>query len=180
MNRKSISKGRRYDVFARDSFTCRFCGRKPPDVTLVVDHLIAVVRGGTDDPENLMTSCKECNQGKAAKSVNPLDFADDPRRAQEALEMMDLAKAFAKAKRAATKLRVDIYDHVDSVHGYSLSVSEITGIINIIKEFDMGTVFDWLAIADSAMERKGDKKTSSFVRYFFGIASNVRKRDAGK
>lgn len=65
--RKPISKGRRFDIFKRDSFTCRYCGRRPPEVVLELDHVHPVSKGGTDDEINLATSCYDCNRGKKAK-----------------------------------------------------------------------------------------------------------------
>lgn len=65
-----ISKTVRFEVFKRDEFTCRYCGRSTPDVTLHVDHVLARSRGGTDDVENLVTSCLECNLGKSARPLN--------------------------------------------------------------------------------------------------------------
>ena len=59
----------RWQVMARDSFTCHYCGRRPPDVILEVDHMISVTGGGRDDIENLITACLECNRGKGASSV---------------------------------------------------------------------------------------------------------------
>jgi 5-methylcytosine-specific restriction endonuclease McrA len=41
-----------------------------PDVVLEVDHVVPRSRGGTDDPDNLITSCQDCNRGKAGV---PLD-----------------------------------------------------------------------------------------------------------
>jgi len=62
----AISPKIRFEVFKRDNFTCRYCGRKTPQVVLEVDHIIPVSKGGTDDMDNLVTSCWECNRGKGA------------------------------------------------------------------------------------------------------------------
>jgi len=64
MSRKPISTKIRYQVFARDNFTCRYCGAKPPDVILHLDHDTPVSKGGDDSEENLKTACSSCNQGK--------------------------------------------------------------------------------------------------------------------
>src|ERR1051325_9605995 len=65
-SRKSMSPKKRLDIFKRDRFCCRYCGKHPPDALLHVDHIVPVVAGGTDDPTNLVTSCSECNLGKGA------------------------------------------------------------------------------------------------------------------
>jgi hypothetical protein len=64
VSRSPIAPKIRWQVFARDGYQCRYCGARPPAVALVVDHVLAVARGGTDDPDNLIAACEGCNQGK--------------------------------------------------------------------------------------------------------------------
>jgi len=59
----------RFEVFKRDDYQCQYCGRRVPEVTLEVDHILAVANGGKDGMDNLLTSCVECNQGKGARPV---------------------------------------------------------------------------------------------------------------
>ena len=58
----------REEVFARDDYTCHYCGAR--GVRLECDHVIAVARGGTHLLTNLVTACYPCNRSKAAKSVD--------------------------------------------------------------------------------------------------------------
>lgn len=55
----------RFSIFKRDQFLCQYCGRTPPAVVLEVDHVHPKSKGGTDEENNLVTSCFECNRGKA-------------------------------------------------------------------------------------------------------------------
>jgi 5-methylcytosine-specific restriction endonuclease McrA len=64
-----VSPKRRWEVLERDKRTCVYCGRKAPEVILHVDHKVSVRDGGTDDMENLVTACSECNGGKGASSL---------------------------------------------------------------------------------------------------------------
>ena len=68
--RKNISKRVRFEVFKRDNFTCQYCGKSAPQVILEIDHITPVSKGGTNDVTNLVTSCKECNRGKATRTIN--------------------------------------------------------------------------------------------------------------
>lgn len=61
---KRISK----EIFARDNYTCCYCGEKGG--ILEVDHIIPFSKGGTDNLENLITSCRKCNRQKKDMSVN--------------------------------------------------------------------------------------------------------------
>ena len=63
--RRDVSTRTRFLVLQRDDFKCRYCGRRPPDVELVIDHLVAVANGGGNEPENLVTACERCNSGKS-------------------------------------------------------------------------------------------------------------------
>lgn len=63
-SRRGISLKLRYIIFQRDGSRCRLCGRSSEETTLEVDHIHPVVRGGTNDLDNLRTLCRECNRGK--------------------------------------------------------------------------------------------------------------------
>lgn len=66
----SVSKRVRYEVLRRDSHACRYCGAAAPDVSLVVDHVVPVALGGSDDPSNLATACEPCNSGKTSTTAD--------------------------------------------------------------------------------------------------------------
>lgn len=68
--RQRIPSGVRFQVLQRDGFRCQYCGRSPvdsPSVRLHLDHRLPVARGGTNDPDNLVTACSICNLGKGAR-----------------------------------------------------------------------------------------------------------------
>lgn len=62
----AVTKSMRFQIFRRDGHVCQYCGGTPPDVALVVDHVVPAALGGPDTPDNLVTSCRECNSGKSA------------------------------------------------------------------------------------------------------------------
>lgn len=78
--RKSIPSQVRWSVLSRDRFTCRYCARSAPDVELRIDHVKAVSKGGTNDIENLVTACHDCNSGKSASDVDSVPLPSDGRR----------------------------------------------------------------------------------------------------
>ncbi len=47
-------------VFARDDWTCQYCGRHAENV----DHVIPRSRGGTHTWENVVAACRRCNARK--------------------------------------------------------------------------------------------------------------------
>jgi len=62
----TISKTKRYEVIARDNFSCCLCGIGR-EGQLEVDHIIPRSKGGSDDMDNLQTLCFDCNRGKRDK-----------------------------------------------------------------------------------------------------------------
>lgn len=60
------------EVFLRDNFTCKYCGKIGGK--LEVDHAIPVFRGGTNNLDNLVTSCMNCNRKKRDKTPQEFDL----------------------------------------------------------------------------------------------------------
>ena len=56
----------RREVFARDSHTCQYCGKRTADLTL--DHIVPRHRGGAHTWDNLVAACKGCNHRKGSKT----------------------------------------------------------------------------------------------------------------
>jgi hypothetical protein len=91
----AVSKRTRYEVLRRDNHACRYCGGTAPDVKLTLDHVTPVALGGTDNPDNLVAACQDCNYGKSStppdaslvEDVKATDvkWADAMKRAAEAL-----------------------------------------------------------------------------------------------
>jgi 5-methylcytosine-specific restriction endonuclease McrA len=44
-------------VLVRDAGHCRYCGAP----ATCVDHILSQAKGGTDDLENMVASCRRCN-----------------------------------------------------------------------------------------------------------------------
>jgi hypothetical protein len=66
----TIPLSMRFQILERDSFTCRFCGKRAPETELEVDHVVPRAKGGSDDTSNLVTACRDCNRGKGTQSVD--------------------------------------------------------------------------------------------------------------
>lgn len=65
--RETISKSLRFAVLDRDRFRCHYCGRRPPEVQLEIDHVLPISRGGATTMTNLVSACKDCNRGKRGR-----------------------------------------------------------------------------------------------------------------
>lgn len=63
----------RREVFARDAYTCLYCGRESRALTL--DHVIPRVRGGAHSWENVVAACIPCNHRKAGRTPKEAGMA---------------------------------------------------------------------------------------------------------
>lgn len=175
--RKAISPSLRWSVFARDNFTCRYCGAQAGQdgVVLAADHLVSVLEGGDNSYDNLLTACQKCNGGKGARSLKNMPDATDV-----AERMKERAKSIKKQAQAmrrtmeqekvlmqqAINLKCSAYE----VEETRMAKGEASSILRLCKEFGTETVLQWFRIAygNSVQEMNA-------IRYVCGIARNTRK-----
>jgi hypothetical protein len=69
--RESLGTQRRFSILERDAFTCLFCGARPGNDRLHVDHFYPHSRGGSDHDNNLGAACDRCNAGKSDRIIVP-------------------------------------------------------------------------------------------------------------
>lgn len=70
-SRRRLSNDRwqelRLQTFERDGHACVYCGSTED---LTCDHVVPLVRGGTNDNDNLATACRPCNSSKSDKLLS--------------------------------------------------------------------------------------------------------------
>jgi hypothetical protein len=59
-SQRQIDQWVSWNVFRRDRYACRYCGRN--DCPLTVDHLVLWEDRGPSTEENLVSACKKCNK----------------------------------------------------------------------------------------------------------------------
>jgi 5-methylcytosine-specific restriction endonuclease McrA len=70
----------RRSIFARDNYTCQYCGTAAKELT--IDHVIPKRVGGPTTWENLVCCCRRCNSKKGDKTLQQVGFKlrREPRR----------------------------------------------------------------------------------------------------
>jgi len=58
----------RANIYARDDYSCQYCGTEFPPGELTFDHVIPVAQGGRKDWENIVTCCVTCNRTKGGRT----------------------------------------------------------------------------------------------------------------
>ena len=70
----------RRSIFARDNYTCQYCGVQSRDLT--IDHILPKRHGGGLQWDNLVACCRRCNARKGDKMLpnSGMKLARPPRR----------------------------------------------------------------------------------------------------
>jgi hypothetical protein len=58
----------RAQIFRRDGYVCAYCGDS--EAKMVIDHIVPISRGGSNDPDNLCVACDPCNSSKNDKLLS--------------------------------------------------------------------------------------------------------------
>lgn len=173
--RAGLSKKTRFRIFARDEFTCRYCGAQSDASPLVVDHVIAIANGGTSDDVNLITACQSCNQGKGAQqldSVAPTE-ADRLRLAQERHEQIQAAQHAMEAVTANREFRQNVVNLWCEIRGSeTVDGRTATCMTNMAREHGIERVAGWIEIAEGRLPYANDL---TVCKYVCGIRRNARE-----
>ena len=145
MNRKPISNKLRFEILKRDGFTCQYCGRKAPEVELEIDHIVPVAKGGSNEIDNLITACHECNNGKFDRCLeDPAEFqtVNAEKIRADAIPIIRDAIENAKRKTAAFNSLADlISEYVFYASDIILDDRERESVINALRQEKFEKVF---------------------------------------
>ena len=158
---RNISKSLRFDVFQRDNHTCQYCGHKSPDVELEIDHLVPVAEGGTDDFENLVISCRDCNSGKSDKLIEFLTEGYSREEWREELRNQRIHRL--EEKREKLEEVIEYWAKCRNV--YEPSPYELDGIYRFIEAYDPESI-------KVAIKAAVSRQPSNYVYYVGGILKN--------
>lgn len=180
MGRKPISKKLRFDVFKRDGFRCQYCSATPSEeVLLEVDHIHPVAEGGTNDMDNLVTSCSRCNRGKGATPLTAIPQSLED-RAAEVAEREAQIKSYYKILQARKERRDDELWMVADMFTGAFRIAEMSrNDISSIRMFiDKLDVFEVMEAMEIALDRKNSQH--AVFKYFCGICWNKIKKAHGR
>lgn len=179
MQRISISKKERFDIFERDNFTCQYCGEKPPQIVLVIDHIYPVSKGGKNDKDNLITSCFNCNSGKSDSIIKKT-----PQKIKENLKNLEEKKiqleAFYKYQTKIDNLIEKKVEQLSEVWNdcwggkYSFNPRGKSTIRTFLKFLSFSEIEESIYIATSKIS-----KVEDCFKYLCGILHN-KKKNYGK
>lgn len=110
---RQVAQDTSWSVFRRDGYRCRYCGND--SVPLTVDHLVTWEEGGPSTGQNLLSSCKKCNNKrgnttfaewlsspyyqKVSRGLTP-EVVDDNLRLRDSLHQIVKARPHTAKKKS--------------------------------------------------------------------------------
>ena len=64
----SWPKGTKRTLLRRQSYVCTYCGHRRISRSFEIDHMTPIIRGGSNDVDNLQVICRPCNQRKGIQT----------------------------------------------------------------------------------------------------------------
>lgn len=166
--RKRISTRARFEVFKRDGFTCQYCGAHPPDVTLHVDHVIAIANGGRNDMDNLVTACADCNLGKSSVPLAVAPQSLEQKSAEIAEREAQLVGYQEIINMKRQRIEDDAWRVVDVLYPGRSEINR--NMLSSIKMFvDRLGLEKTMEAADIAFRWSGSRSHWPKFRYFCGV-----------
>lgn len=100
----------RRSIFARDDYSCQYCGHRGSDLT--VDHVVPRRLGGPTTWENLVCCCKRCNTIKGDKTLAQVGFSlrRQPRRPKY-VPFISLTKFVTGARNEVWRDYLPVFDN---------------------------------------------------------------------
>lgn len=166
-----ISTRKRFEIFKRDSFKCKYCGKSAPDVILHIDHIEPVSSGGTNHPLNLVTACRSCNLGKS--NIPLTDMAELELQKQQLADLNERQKQLDMLLKWRSDLLHVVDKELDACHrlwqknaiGWSWNENGKRSIKNLIKKYGVSIVLESIEEAAKYIRYKEDKATSESVDF---------------
>lgn len=180
MKRKGISKKLRFEIFSRDGFKCAYCGNKPPDAILEIDHINPVSKGGLNDEMNLITSCFGCNRGKSDRTINstPNQFLINNEELKLRVEQMQLYQKHLMQIEESKQYLIDLVEikfklyYPDKLFADKFRES----IYNFIKKLGVEVVVESMVLSCKKIDN-----VNNVTKYFCGICWNkIRQNEEGR
>lgn len=179
--RKSISKGLRFEVFKRDRFTCVYCGATPPGVLLHIDHVIPVAGGGDNTIDNLVTACQPCNLGKSDKPLHVVPKSVKE-KATEAAELEEQTRGYQQVL-AEMRRRIEgdawevafVFNEVFDPESIRFDRDWFLSIKRFVERLGL---HETLVAMEIATSRKATNRAACF-KYFCGVCWSKIKQAEG-
>ena len=175
--RKTISKTTRFEIFKRDKFICQYCGRKPPEVILELDHIVSIKEGGDNRISNLITACFDCNRGKGTEKIDKICRDDMATLNKEAKQKEEQLKEYYKYKGIMKARETRIVNYLCNIwselnnHEWTLNDKGKATLKRFLNHLDKYEIEEAMEISTKIHD------ISQRYKYFCGVCWHKIKED---
>jgi len=128
--RKRISEKYRNEIFLRDKHTCQYCSNEFKQSELVIDHIIPIHSGGTNNCENLITSCYSCNSKKSNLSLNDFVSRNDVKPTERVLNFLNGAFKELDTGKEQVQVQVKVQEQVQDSSEWKPELKYVIQLMN--------------------------------------------------
>lgn len=178
-DRSTMTKTKRFEIFKRDYFTCQYCGQRPPNVVLEVDHIEPRSKGGSNDDINLITSCFDCNRGKKDTLLGDRIIRPDADLAflQVQQELAE-SKRYLDASRLSEEAQKKVIERLQEVWHNCLGGDKVPGDLIIrgwLQKFSPEMIEDGIykTVPVVAAEKISPWALRRLISYTFAVMRNM-------
>ncbi len=144
----------------------------PPSVVLEADHIVPVSKNGSDDIDNLITSCFDCNRGKSNRELTTL-----PQTTVEKTEQLkEKEQQYKEYRKVLAKVKAREKSEIDSIDEIYSSYFPLWELNDRFKNSSLKTFIKMLGVdsVQSAMHTACQRihNDSKAIKYFCGICWN--------
>lgn len=120
----------RRSIFARDNYTCQYCGAQSRDLT--IDHIVPRRHGGPMSWDNLVACCRRCNTKKGDKMLQQtgMKLMRHPRRPRY-VPYISLTKYVNGTKNDVWRTYLPAFSDVGAGHslgGHALTTGDLVAV----------------------------------------------------
>ncbi len=173
-----MNKKTRFEVFKRDGFACAYCGKSPPQVTLEVDHIEPIAKGGENDFNNYITACFDCNRGKRDIPLckAPLQLSENLEVLKEKETQLDEYRKFVRKIENRIKREIADVDKIFQKYYEGRSLSQNFKKRSVKKFLSLLLKHEVVEAMKLAVEKDFDDPEDC-VKYFCGICWRKINKD---
>lgn len=180
MARVGISKKTRFDVFKRDQFQCSYCGAHPSETILLeVDHVHPLAEGGSNDIDNLVTACLDCNRGKGAGLLSSVPQSLEDKAVQVAEREAQIRAYYEILEEKKQRKDGELWSIADLYMARwgdeDILRTRLASIRMFLERLDYYEVMEAMELACNKMYSKGPA-----FNYFCGVCWRKIKRANGE
>lgn len=145
--RKLFTYEERVEILKSTKGICAHCGKPLKTSTMTVEHIIPIMRGGTNDMENLTALCEECNTMKDNLIYLPQSFYMAIMGTSRYNQMENMVREWYREKMTE-ELDIQMFPLIAPIHQMMIAVTHNTKKIKYNKQF----VLQWALVGKEQRE----------------------------